>query len=370
MNQKQGKILSRTLIGLGIFLLFFLEFILHRQIPYYNDDFWYSTNLVTGEPVSSLSDILQSQVWHYMNWGGRVINHGLLQAVLASGELGCDILNVLTTILLGIVICLFTGKRDPLFFLLAESLIIAFNPSLFYSMCWESGSVNYLYSSVWIFFYLYLVTRELSEQPRFRGIEIWVLPLALITGWSNENMGPASFVLTVSVMVYLKYKGRKNPIWLWEGACMTLLGSALVILAPGNFVRNQFIEKTTLTDYLHTHFLTILTTTFRTYLYPSFLIAVVVLATMVFVFRKKLTPTQLFLFCFAIVAQSGLFFSPTYPQRTSFGIMISLIAFITCVLSEICESGMEYRKPLILIIASSYTCAIYIVVREILLKPF
>ncbi len=370
MKQKQHKIVYYTLIGLGIAIYLVVSFLLHRMTPFMRDDLWYSTNLVTEQPTSSLADILQSQVWHYFNWGGRVINHGVLQAVLATGEVWADILNVAVTALLGLVICLFADRRDPLFFLLAESLIVALNPSIFFSMYWESGSANYLYSSVWIFCYLFLVSRELSDKPKLRGIEFWILPLALITGWSNENMGPASFVLTVCTMIYLKHKHKKIPLWIWEGAAMTLLGSGLVILAPGNFVRNQFAEHLPLKETLMVRYSTMMEITFRSFLYPAFLLALAVMAVEIGAFRQKLSGTQVFLFAFAVVAHLGLALSPTYPQRASFGSMIALIAFMVHTLSGIYHESEEYRKPIMVLTASCFACAIYVLIRDMILPAF
>ena len=225
------KLYIVTVIGVAILLI--LQFVLHLMTPFMRDDLWYATNLVTGEKISSLGDIIESQIWHYFNWGGRSINHALLQAVLASGETGAAILNTLAALVLGFAICSLAKVKNPLFYLLAEACIIAFNASIFFSMFWESGSVNYLYSSSWILFYMAVVLKTVdsdfvsssSEKSNLSVILkcIWIIPLSLIAGWSTENMGPSCFVLTVFAIVFLFVKKKKVPFFLCEGALFTLL---------------------------------------------------------------------------------------------------------------------------------------------------
>ena len=368
MTEKSSKkYISYCLTGIGLLILLFLQFLLHRATPFMRDDFWYSTNLVTGEPISGISDIIQSQIWHYFNWGGRVINHGLLQAVLASGELWADIFNCLATIILGLVISLFVKKKSPCIFLLIESLIIAFNASIFYSMYWQSGSVNYLYSTSWILLYVFLVIRELEETApqKMRGIELWILPLSLITGWSTENMGPSCFVLTLAAILYLKKKKRPVPVWLFEGAVLTLTGSSILILAPGNFVSNQFMGNEPLFRSMILRARTILESTFS-YLFPSLLFALILLAAEITVFKKTLSASRFFLFGLAILAQCVMILSPTYPQRASFGIMCVLIAFIVSSVEKLYENNEKNHIPIFILVISFCLYAVLVVIRDLI----
>ena len=73
-------------------------YVTHSRIPFMMDDLWYATNLSTGQPLASLKDIFESQVWHYNNWGGRSMTHAILQLTLMAGERAADILNVLVTL--------------------------------------------------------------------------------------------------------------------------------------------------------------------------------------------------------------------------------------------------------------------------------
>ena len=67
------------ILTICILITTLLEWKIHRRFIFLWDDLWYSTNLVTGEKLSSISDVLSGQYWHYFNWGGRTVNHSLLQ---------------------------------------------------------------------------------------------------------------------------------------------------------------------------------------------------------------------------------------------------------------------------------------------------
>ena len=366
-ENKNIKLYIITAVSVAILLI--IQFIAHRITPFMRDDLWYATNLVTGEKVTSLGDIIESQIWHYFNWGGRSINHALLQAVLASGEAAADVLNILATIILGFVIFRASRAKNPLMYLLCEALIVAFNASLFFSMLWESGSVNYLYSTSWILLYVMVILKEMyyegAEVLKAKKAEyFWIIPLALIAGWSTENMGPTCFVLTVGVIIFLAIKKRKIPFYLYEGAFMTLLGSALLILAPGNFVRNQFVEKAPFMSIIRGRIDSFLLSGCN-FLLPSFLFAIILLVIEIYII-KEIKPRDIALFAFAVIAQGAMFLSPAYPQRASFGIMCVLITYMVSVISRLYENHKKTRPMVILLTSSFVLYAIIKVCSEII----
>ena len=408
-KKKSQKLYIITAVGVAILLI--LQFVLHLMTPFMRDDLWYATNLVTGEKISSIGDIIESQIWHYFNWGGRSINHALLQAVLASGETGAAILNTLAALILGFAICFAAKVKNPLFYLLAEACIIAFNASIFFSMFWESGSVNYLYSSSWILFYMAIVLKTLdsdflistvksgnnhSSNNSGNGINnnnpyeskaaddnssskntniseilkcIWIIPLSLIAGWSTENMGPSCFVLTVFAIVFLLIKKKKVPFFLFEGALFTLLGSILMILAPGNFVRNQFVEKTDLVTLINSRIDSFLLSNCE-FLFPTFFFAIIILCVQIFVY-KNVKIRDMALFMFAVMAECAMMLSPAYPQRASFGIMCVLIAYIISALNKILTDKNKYVNAVCIIGTSSmFICAVTKILTDILYRPY
>lgn len=369
LKKENRNIKLYIITAVFVAVLLIIQFIAHRITPFMRDDLWYATNLVTGEKVKSLGDIIESQIWHYFNWGGRSINHALLQAVLASGEVVADIFNILATFILGFVIFKTARAKNPLMYLLCEALIVAFNASLFFSMLWESGSVNYLYSTSWILLYVLVILKEMDFESKEvtnagKAEYFWIIPLALIAGWSTENMGPTCFVLTVGTIIFLAVKKKKIPFFLYEGAFMTLVGSALLILAPGNFVRNQFVEKASFTEIIRGRIDTFLISS-ADYLLPSFLFALILLIIQIYVLNE-IKPRDIALFSFAVIAQGAMFLSPTYPQRASFGIMCVLITYIVSVISSLFENHKKTKPLLILLTASMFLYAVIKVCTEII----
>ena len=61
-NSSKKVWLSIVAIVLMVMLLILL-FMCNRVVVFMQDDLWYSTNLVNGEPIDSVADIIQSQIW-------------------------------------------------------------------------------------------------------------------------------------------------------------------------------------------------------------------------------------------------------------------------------------------------------------------
>ena len=94
--------------------------------------------------------------------------------------------------------------------------------------------------TVWIllFLFCYFRTLEWPDKKKLPGIAIWIAPLGLFAGWSNENMGPAVLIGTSLIMLFVWKRERRFPLWMAVGNLFCLAGCAFLILAPGNFVRN------------------------------------------------------------------------------------------------------------------------------------
>lgn len=298
-------------------------FVYNRFTPFMMDDLWYSTNLATDEPLKGIGDVFESQVWHYLNWGGRSVTHALLQFILMGGELFADILNVIAAAVLALVMSLFMprGKKEWAW-AVSVILMVFLNPSIFYSMIWQSGAVNYLYSTSWILFFAHIYLRGLDETKQsIKGVSIWIILLGLITGWSNENMGPASFCLSLMVILYIRRKHkRRPPLWMFEGAAASLIGSALCILAPGNFVRSEFTGGGSMIDAIRDRFLSMLTAG-ASFLLPSVIVLLLILIS-ARACNIKPDATEMILMITAVLAYGAMILSPHFPSRACFGIMI------------------------------------------------
>ncbi len=353
--------------GALLIILGVIMYMTHRALPFMMDDLWYSTMLSSEEPVSSLGDVIAAQIWHYHNWGGRSMTHGLLQLILIAGERVADLLNVAVTFLLAWMICLTAEERRLPVFFAAAALPLGLNANWMMSMFWQSGAANYLYITVFILGFLFCYLRELPESAEcgagkpapgggeqsgraecgtgqvksLPGIALWIIPLGILAGWSNENMGPTAWILSLIVMCALKKYGRKVRPWMILGNICCLFGSIMMIAAPGNFVRSA--ETKDGKGLLWQAYLRCYSEAkgAMEYLFPTLLALalVLVLARCVGVavnLRNRL------LLLGALLSWGAMILSPHYPDRASFGTMTLLI----CVILSLAGKAVERRKEL------------------------
>ena len=338
-NQKV-EVLSGIMLAVTLGILFFV----HRSIPFMMDDLWYSTNLATGEPLESFSDIIESQIWHFNNWGGRCITHGLLQCVLMLGEPIADVINVVITLLLGYMICVVADVKRLWAVFASVAMLLGLNANWKMSMFWESGAANYLYITSFILLFLWCYLRD-DLDKRCYGIYFWIIPLGVVAGWSNENMGPMAWVLSTLVILQRLVKKEKTKVWMWLGNVACLLGSIMVVIAPGNFVRSEQVESLEygilwqcfLRGYAESKAV-------LEFLFPVVLLTVILILLCKYYLKLKIGKRNIMLLLGAILSWGGMMLSPHYPDRATFGTMVLLICVIVSMLKKMMEkSEGKYR---------------------------
>ena len=162
---KNGKYqLMWIATGILVLVSMIVLYMTHRVIPFEMDDLWYSTMLYDDTPITSFADIIKSQIWHYHNWGGRSITHGILQLTLLVGEQAADCLNVIFTMLLGGMVCFVSGHRRLPAFFAAIAMILGLNANWRMSMFWQAGAANYLYITVYILAFVHCYLREVPGR--------------------------------------------------------------------------------------------------------------------------------------------------------------------------------------------------------------
>lgn len=333
----------------------------HREVFFQMDDLWYSTMLFNDTPISSLGDIVTSQIWHYNNWGGRSMTHGILQLTLLAGERAADILNILMTLILSGVICLVAEHRKLPAFFAAMSMLLGLNANWKTSMFWQSGAANYLYITVFILLFVFCYLRELPDKDeeersaadegkaaagKLPGITLWIIPLGILTGWSNENMGPTVWVFSLIVILFALKEKRKLQLWMILGNLACLFGSVMVVAAPGNFVR--YAEATGDKGTLWKIFLRSYSESVAVmeYLFPVLLLLTLLLVLAKSVEEVRLGRKNWLLLFSALLSWGAMFLSPHYPDRAAFGTMSLIICVIISMMGKIlCKRG-ELAWPL------------------------
>lgn len=363
MKEKSRKIMW-GITSILIFVSVLVMYKTHRAVPFMMDDLWYATMLSDDTPIASFSDIVKSQMWHYNNWGGRSITHGILQITLLLGERTADVLNVFMTLILSAVICAVSQHRKLPAFWAAMSMMLGLNANWKMSMFWQAGAANYLYITVFILGFAWCYLRELPNGkismaegslsgegqsvvqtvPKpLPGILLWIIPLGLLAGWSNENMGPAVWVLSLAVIVLTKREKRKLSLWMFVGNISCLVGSILVIAAPGNFVRSAQVESSEY-GFLWQSFLRgyAESAAVTEHLFPALLVLGFMLVLCKGVLKQDLGRRNVLLLLCAFLSWGAMALSPHYPDRATFG----TLALLVCVVLSLAEKVLSKRKEL------------------------
>lgn len=345
-SKKRMWVTTWVLMALSVLVMY----VTHREIYFMMDDLWYSTVLSSDTPVTSLRDVIASQIWHYHNWGGRSMTHGILQLTLMAGERAADVLNMAVTLLLAWMICLVAEHKSLPAFFAASALPLGLNANWEMSMFWQSGAANYLYITVFILGYAFCYLRELPEdagegKKTFPGITVWILPLGILAGWSNENMGPVAWLLSLLVILAVwKEKGGVR-LWMILGNLACLFGSIMMIAAPGNYVRSAqtVSDKGWLWQlYLrcYSEAMGVMDFLFPTLLMLAFMLIFAKYTVGVQIGRRN----RLLLFC-AFLSWAAMILSPHYPDRAAFGTMTLLICVILSLAGRVLQKRSDLAWP-------------------------
>lgn len=333
LNAKKVTVALFAILSAITAVVIYLE---HRNIPFMMDDFWYLTKLSSDEPITSFKDIIESQIWHYNNWGGRSIAHGLLQIILLMGESVANILNVVVTFILAALISKVADIKIRYGMFGAVAMLFGFNANWCTSMFWQSGAANYLYITIFILLFLFCYIRENMEN-RLYGITFWIVPLGIIAGWSNENMGPMLWIISLIVIIKEVWSKKKVALWMILGNISCFAGSVIMILAPGNFVRSSEVASNQY-GFLWRLFLRCYAESKAAfeYMFVVILVTFFLVAVCKGVLQIPLGKSNIYLLLGALLSWGAMILSPHYPDRATFGTMVLLICVCLSLMKKIC----------------------------------
>ena len=304
----------------------------HGAVPIMMDDEWYSTILSAETPLSSFGDIVEAQIWHYNNWGGRTVAHTIAQVILLYlSPAVADVLNVAVTVLLAWMISAVAGEKKFAYVTLMVGFLHGLNANWKMSMYWQTGACNYLYTTViilgFLWFYLKILESEPAKERQWLIVPVSVL--GLLCGWTNENMGPAIWVVTVLIMLVMKREKRKIRLWMVSGSLFCAIGSVLMILAPGNSVRSAQVAETGYGT-LWQIFLRMYSVCKGAwdYLFPVIVLTAAVVVVNVCILGNPLRKKDAMLLIGALLSWGAMVLSPHYPDRAAFGTMCLLLCVI------------------------------------------
>lgn len=342
--RSEEKRIIRTLGFVFLAVTLLIIYIGNDAVPIMMDDNWYATRLFDEQPVQSLSDVIAAQKWHYFNWGGRSVAHGLLQITLMQGEFWANIINMIFNVILTALICRIARVKSSWFWGITLGFLYGLNADWRESLCWQSGAANYLYMTTIVLFFLWCYERMLEEETKpLAGCSVWMFPLGLAAGWSNENMGPTVWLVSLGIIVYLWMKQKRFYPWMAVGNVTCLLGSLLVILAPGNFVRvNEAADDKGVLWQIFLRCYTECKALFE-YLGLTLFVWAVLLFLSVCVCKIHLTKKNVIYTMAALLSWGAMILSPHYPERATFGTMVFLICSILSMAGDVIKQKPEWK---------------------------
>lgn len=191
--------------------------------------------------ISTLSDIIQTQIIHYKEVNGRSLVHAVEQA-FTGHPIVFSVLNTIMFLLLAALIVRYTANQRlrasfPFWFAVIIALLFLFPHQ---QSLWTSVNLglNYLWPAVLALLVLFVWDRiEVGNTDR--RLAWLIVPLALVFGWTHE-----AFVVAVAggMFFYYCFNFRR-----FRGMALVLaiplwFSSAVMVFAPGNL--NRFLGKT------------------------------------------------------------------------------------------------------------------------------
>lgn len=332
-------------------VVFLAMLALNCLTPYVADDYTFSFSYATGERLTGLWDVLQSQWYHYFHWSGRFIIKCLAQffTVLPKGVF--DLLNAAVYAGLGLVLHrLAQGQRQrfaPVVLALIYLSLWMVSPVFGQTNLWMCGSFNYLWAT---FFCAAALLPYALHFHRPLSPRRWLAPACLlgglVAGWASENTSAGLLVALVLCVGFFLWRDKKAPLWAWLGLLGALAGFALLILAPGNYQRQDAAAdpRGPLTV-LAVRFITALDK-----LVSGGGLVLLVLFAALFCLLALQKPKAsgllwpLVLFAAALGANFAMILSPVYYDRSTHGVFTFLTA--ACAACAVQLEGREVRRVL------------------------
>ena len=281
------------------------------------------------ERISSFADIFDSLESYYFTWGGRIFAYGLAQLFIWIGKPIFDVANTITFIFWVLTIINLSNtwlkiSRAALLWILFVIFILM--PSSIQSLFWLTGSCNYLWMAFFQLFFLTPYVKALRSRDASNSALniVLMIVLGLFAGCSNEAGAFATIFLTFFLLVMCKVQ-KIFRWWMIAGLIAVSVGYMLMILAPGNFLRLNFLNP----NFIYTKEI------FLANLAEGFLLVVItdliaLIPMFIYFLRRrsdKMTMAEILMLSFTVagfLVPISLLFSPEYHTR----IAITSLSFI------------------------------------------
>ncbi|MBA4688375.1 MAG: hypothetical protein H2184_14575 [Candidatus Galacturonibacter soehngenii] len=250
-------------IPLSPFIIFFILIIFqYLNVFIYFDDYGFASlsysNSIEGVNGLNynLSQLLKFLYLYYMDWGGRVISFGTEALLLKNGVIVMQIAMAITVTLILFftykIINIYNNKNKwftSLFLCGLFGLIhIGMLRDSFY---WYTSAVIYVMPFmpylIGIYFYSNQIQTQVNENLKSNNSRLLLIKniliafILFIASFSQEQVSISLSFVVIALVVYQYISTKKIHLWDYVNLITTIVGTLLVVFAPGN--RKRMEEK-------------------------------------------------------------------------------------------------------------------------------
>ncbi|MFI3176773.1 MAG: DUF6056 family protein [Eubacteriales bacterium] len=314
-------------------ITFLIMLVLNVLSPMIGDDYTYSMSIATGLKNQSVMDVVESMVYHYESWGGRIFAHTLASLFLMMPMYFFDICNSIMFVLLGYLIYRFVvvdDRGDVGILILIYMTLFLCIPAFAQTVLWLTGSCNYLWTTTTMIGFLlpYRIYCKTGVSMS-KWMMIPYLLLAFLAGGSNEHVSASILLCAGLLTLFTVYKKVAIRVWMILGLVVGFLGWIIMIMAPGNYVRlEESIVAEESRRYILVRYAKMFAEATQHFSNSSWVLFGVILL-MVLAFYHKLKKENIliagFLLIGALLGHYAMIFVDQYAERAYIGIQICII---------------------------------------------
>ncbi len=334
--------LKKKTNNFAFFVILILQFLFivtfNHFTPWITDDYSFYEN-------SSVLKILEGFNSFYTGWGGRLIGYFFTKFFLLFNKTFFDAINsliyVVNIYLIYKIISKTSAKYDYVRLLFISALMWFIIPAWGQDILWICGSAMYHIPLFLILLFIYPFSENKSHSLVF---SLLYFLLGILATWSIENFAVAVVVFIICDFISYKCINKEKwQIWKIFGLIGSIIGTIMLIAAPGNYVRmSAFTDTRPFIVKLASRFINITINTIETFhiLIPVF-IALVAYLIITKQYKKLITPGIYFISFLA--SFYSMIMSPTFPDRA---MLLGIVFFIISLLKlyEEVDKSVDFKK--------------------------
>lgn len=312
-----------TVLIIPVLLAVFV-FAFSQSALWLGDEITYNYSFKDGSPISSLGDVVTSQIAHYKAVNGRTVAHFLCQLYIPFfGKTAFALSNALVWVALLLLmasLCSIKYEDWRMMILLACLIILGFRTK-FTPTC----QIGFPWMFALVTAFLLILQRFGRERPKpWKWYHlIWAAPFSFLAGWSQEAL---VIGVGAALCIFVLLNIRKVTLSQWFLLVCFAAGAALLCLSPATLGRTG--ETHGGSNLLPPVFLSL--AKFGFYLRISYLLLFLVLYLKIFkkiTFKELFSSTGFYWIVWATMLAFNLYIG-VYGNRQLFGMEFAAIVII------------------------------------------